>query len=207
MVGGCAELYRGLGNCLSSQSLRFEVSAFSPHSGSACHLIFSCRLPCWPGAASLPCILPRNHKNCFGCPLSVAPNTSCTSAPCGHSGCMAIRSATVKNGHVWGFSFGCGSGGGCTGAAFRLRPGPFGPAGRDARPLWTRPRLGPGLFWRRLGGWIRRVAVVKDALCRSLSLTGSVYTPKLVRVFLQAGGAGLEGLFRVRGPGHLAFVP
>ena len=31
------------GNCLSSQISRFEVSAFSPHSRSACHLIFSCR--------------------------------------------------------------------------------------------------------------------------------------------------------------------
>ena len=79
------------GNCLSSQSLRFEVSAFSPHSDSACHLIFSCRLPCWPGVASVPCILPQNHTNCFGCPLSVAPTTLWTSAPSGRSGCMAAR--------------------------------------------------------------------------------------------------------------------
>ena len=49
------------GNCLSSRSSRFEVSAFSPHSESACHLIFSCRLPCWPGVASLPFILPRTN--------------------------------------------------------------------------------------------------------------------------------------------------
>ena len=34
------------GNGLSSQSSRFWVSAFSPHSGSACHAIVSCRLPC-----------------------------------------------------------------------------------------------------------------------------------------------------------------
>ena len=73
-------------NGLSSESLRFEVSAFLPHSGSACHLIVNCRLPCWPGEASLPCNLPQNHTNCFGCPLSVAPNTPCTSAPSGHSG-------------------------------------------------------------------------------------------------------------------------
>ena len=106
------------GNCLSSQSSRFEVSAFSPHSGSSCHLIFSCRLQCWPDVASLLRILPRNHTNCFGCPLSVAPNTSFTSAPSSHPGCMVLRSATVKNGHAWGFGFGCGSGGGGTGAAF-----------------------------------------------------------------------------------------
>ena len=96
-------------NCLSSQSSGFEVSTFSPHSGSACHLIFNCRLPCWPGVASLPCILPRNHANCFGYPLSVAPYTLCTSAPSGHSGCMAARSAGVKNGHAHAFGFGCGS--------------------------------------------------------------------------------------------------
>ena len=105
------------GNCLSSQSSRFEVSAFSAHSGSACHLIFNCGLPCWPGVASLPGILPRNHRNCFGCPLSVAPTTPCTSAPSRHSGCMAARSAGVKNGHAGAFGLGCGSGGGGAGAA------------------------------------------------------------------------------------------
>ena len=57
-------------NGLSSQSLKFCVSAFSPHSGSACHAIFRCRFPCWPGVASLLFILPRNHTNCFGYPLS-----------------------------------------------------------------------------------------------------------------------------------------
>ena len=106
------------GNGLLSQSSRFWVFAFSPQSGSACHAIFSCRMPCWPGVASLPFILPRNHTNYFGCPLSVAPNTPCTSAPSGHAGCMALRSATVKNGHAWGFDVGCGLGGGGTGAAF-----------------------------------------------------------------------------------------
>ena len=125
------------GNGLSSGISRFDVSAFSLHSGSACHGIFSCRLPCWPGVASLPFILPRNHTNCFGCPLSMAPNTPCTSAPSGHSGCMALRSATMRNGHAWGFGFGCGSGGGSTGAAFgsglgRLarRAGMLAPSGR-----------------------------------------------------------------------------
>ena len=106
------------GNCLLSRSSRFEVSAFLPHSETAFHLILGCRLPCWPGVASLPCILPRNHSNCFGCPLSVAPNTPCTSAPSGHSSCMAARSAGVKNGHAGAFGFGCGSGGGGAGAAF-----------------------------------------------------------------------------------------
>ena len=117
------------GNCLSSQSSRFEVSAFLPHSGSTCNLIFSCRLPCWPGVASLPCILPQNHTNCFGCLLRVAPHTPCTSAPSGHFGCVALRSATVKNGHVWGFGFGCGSGGGGSGAPFGSSLGRFA--------LWT----------------------------------------------------------------------
>ena len=96
------------GNGLSSQSSRFEVSTFSPHSKRACHAIFSCRLPCWPGVVSLPFILLRNHTNCLGRPLSVAPNTPCTSAPSGHSECMALRSATVKGGHAWVFGFGCG---------------------------------------------------------------------------------------------------
>ena len=86
---------------------------------------------------------------------------------------------------------------------FRFRVGSFSPAGRDARPFRMRPRLGSGLFWLRLGAWLRRVAVVKDAVCRSLSLTGSVHTSKLVRVFLQAGGAKFECVFRVRGPGFV----
>ena len=94
------------GNCLLSQSSRFEVSTFLPHSGSACHLTFNCRVPCWPGVASLPCILPRNHTNCSGCLLSVAPYTPCTSALSGHSGCMAACSACVKNGHAGAFGFG-----------------------------------------------------------------------------------------------------
>ena len=69
------------------------------------------------------CILPRNHTNCFGCPLSVAPNTPCTGAPSGHSGCMAARSAGVKNGHARAFGFGCGWGGCGAGAAFGSRLG------------------------------------------------------------------------------------
>ena len=105
------------GNGLSSQSSRFWVSAFWCYFGSACHAILSFGLSCWPGVASLPFIFPRNHTNCFGRPLSLAPNTPCTPAPSGHSGCMALRSATVKSGHSWGFGFGCGLGGGGTGAA------------------------------------------------------------------------------------------
>ena len=127
------------GNGLSSQSSRFEVSAFSPHSGSACHAILSCRLPCWPGVASLPFILPRNHTNCFGCPLSVAANTSCTSARSGHSKCMVLRSATVKNGHASGLRVSCGSGG-CGTAA------PFGSSfGRLARRAGLPAPSGRGL--------------------------------------------------------------
>ena len=105
--------------------------------------MFSCRLPCWPGVASLPCILPRNHTNCFGCPLSVAPNTPCTSAPSGHSGCMAARSATVKNGHVWAFGFGCGSGGGGTGAVFGSGLGRLARRAEMPAP----PAQGLGLGW------------------------------------------------------------
>ena len=60
--------------------------------------------------AILHFILPRNHTNCFCRPSSVAPNSPCTSAPSGHLGCMVLLSATVKNGHAWGFGFGCGSG-------------------------------------------------------------------------------------------------
>ena len=188
-------------NGLSSQSSRFWVSTFSPHSGSACHAILSCRLPRRPGVASLPFILPRNHTNCFGCPLSVAPNTPCTFAPSGHSGCMALRSATVKNGHTWGSGFGCGLGGGGTGADFGAglgclarRAGMPAPSGRD---------LGLGRAW----SWFRRIAVVEaleDAVCRSLALPGSVHTSKFVRLLLQVGVAMFESLFRVRGPGHPA---
>ena len=112
-------------NSLSSQTSRFEVSALLPHSGSACHLIFSCSLPCCPGVASLLCTLPRNHKNCFGCPLSVTPSTPCTSALSDHSGCMVLHSAIVKNGQAWGLGFGCSSGGGGTGAAFGSGLGRF----------------------------------------------------------------------------------
>ena len=115
---------------------------------------------------------------------------------------MVLRSATVKNGHAWGVGFGCGSGGSGTGAAL------VSGWGRSAQRAGMHPpsgRAGPGLFWRRLWGWLRRVAFVKDAVCRSLSLTGSVHTLKLVRVFLQAGGANFEGLFRVRGGGHPVF--
>ena len=131
------------GNCLSSQSSRFEVSTFSPHSGSACHLIFNCRLPCWPGVASLPCILPRNHTNCFGCPLSVVPYTPCTSAPSGHSGCMAARSARVKSGHAGAFGFGCGSGGGGAGATLGSGLGRLALRAQASAP----PGRGLGLGW------------------------------------------------------------
>ena len=161
------------GNCLSSLSSRFEVSAFSPHSGSACRLIFSCRLPCWPGVASLPCTLPRNQTNCFGCPLSVAPNTPCTSAPSGHSRCMAASSAGVKNGHAWGLGFGCGSGGGGAGAAFGSGLGRL-----------SRRGFGPGLFWCWFGGRLWCAAVLKYAFCRSLPLSCSVHTLKLVCLLL-----------------------
>ena len=114
----------------------------------------------------------------------------CTSAPSGHSVCMALRSATVKDGHAWGFEFGSGSGGGGTGAPFRAGLGRW-----DARTLRTRPWLGPDLFRRQLGGWLRRVAVVEvveDAVCRSLALPGSVHTSKFVGVFLQVGDAMFE---------------
>ena len=120
-LGGMRSFTGHSGNCLLSQSSRFEVSTFSPHFGSACHLIYNCRLPCWPAVASLPCILPRNHTNCFGCPPSVAPYTPCTSAPSGHSRCMAARSAGVKNGHAGAFGFGCRSG--CDGAGAVLGSG------------------------------------------------------------------------------------
>ena len=107
-------------------------------------MIFSCRLPCWPGVASLPFILPLNHTNCFGRGLSVAPNTPFTSARSGHLGCMALHSDTVKRGHAWGFGFGCGSGGGSNGAAFgagvgRLarRAGTPAPSGRGLGLGWA----------------------------------------------------------------------
>ena len=84
----------------------------------------------------------------------------------------------------------------------------FGLAGRDARPLRTRPWLGLGLFCRRLRGWLWRLAVVEvmeDAVSPPLALTGSVHTSKFVRMVLQAGGAMFETLLGVRGPGYPAF--
>ena len=116
-LAGVRSCTRHSGNCLSSQSSRFEVSTFSPHSGSACHLIFSCRLPCWPEMVSLPCILPRNHSNCFSCPLSVAPNTPCTS--------LGVHGGTFRRCEKWagwglwrgaGAAFGSGLCRGCSGA-------------------------------------------------------------------------------------------
>ena len=196
------------GNGLSSQRSRFEVSASSPQSGSACHAVFSCRLPLWPGVASLPFILPWDHTNCFGCPLSVAPNTPCTSAPSGQSGCMALRSATIKNGPAWGFGSRCGSGGCGTMASFgsglgRLarRTGKLAPSGRGLG--LGRACSGAG-FGARFGA-LRLWKFVEDAVCRSLSFSGLVHTLKFVRAFLQVGGAMFESLFRVLGPGHPAF--
>ena len=117
------------GNCLSSQSSRFEVSTFSPHSGSACHLIFNCRLLCWPGVASLPCILPRNHTNCFGCPLSVVQYTPCTSAPSGHSGLHGGTFRPCEKRACWGLRLRLRIGWQRRWGHFGLRFGPFGPAG------------------------------------------------------------------------------
>ena len=114
-----------------------------PFPGAPAMRIFSCRLPCWPRVASLPFILPRNHTNCFACPLSVALNTPSTSSPSGHLRCMALCSATVKNGHAWCFGFGCGSGDGGTGAAFGAG---FGRLTRRAgMPAFS--RRGFGLGW------------------------------------------------------------
>ena len=150
-LAGVRKCTRHSGNCLSSQSSRFDVSGFSPHSRSACHLIFNCRLACWPGVASLPCILPWNYTNCFGCPLSVAPNTTCTSAPSGHSGCMAARSAGVKNGHAWAFGFGCGSGGRGAGAAFGSGLGRLARRAGVSAPLGRGLGLGRGCSGAGLG--------------------------------------------------------
>ena len=143
-LGGVRSCTRHSGNDLLPQSSKFCVSAFSTHSRSACHVIFSCRFPCWPHVAILHFMLPRSHMNCFGRPLSVAPNTPCTSPPSGHSGCMGLRSANVTNGHAWGFGFCCGSGGGGTGSAFgaglkRLawRPGMPPPSGRGRGLGWA----------------------------------------------------------------------
>ena len=174
------------GNSLSSQSWRFWVSAVSPHSGSACHAIFSCRFPCWPGVASRPFLLARNHTNCFG-PFecgSEYPLYFCAVWPfemhgvrfsyCEEWACLGLWL------RLW---FGRRRHWGCS----RCRLGSFGPAGGDARPLGTRPWLASGLLWRRLGGWLRRVAVVEvveDAVCRPLALTGSVHTLKFVRMVL-----------------------
>ena len=137
----------------------------------------------------------------------MAPNTPCTSAPSGHLGCIALRSATVKNGHAWGFGFACGSGSGGTGAALGSGLGRLARRAEMLAPSGRGLGFGRGLFWRRLRGRLRGIAVLKDAVCRSLSLTGWVHTSKLVRVFLLAGGAKFEGLFCVPEPLHPAFHP
>ena len=171
------------GTCLSSQSSRFEVSTFSPHSGSACHLIFNCRLPCWPGVASLHCILPRNHTNCFGCPLSPAPYTPCTSAPSGHSGCMAARSAGVEKGHTGAFGLGCGSGGDGAGAALGFGSGRLARRAEESAPPWRDLGSGWGCSGARFLGQLRCVAA-EYAVRRSLSLLWPMHTPKLICLFL-----------------------
>ena len=167
------------GNRLSSQSSRFEVSAFSPYSGSACHSIFSCRLPCWPGVASLLCILPRNHITCFCCP------SPCTSAPSGHSGCMALRSATVKNGHAWGSGFGCGSSRGGLGPlsapAWVVWPGgPGCPPLQDEAS--ARAALVQALAWR-----------LASVRCGCERCCMSVLVPHGVGAYLELGSRVLAG--------------
>ena len=89
-----------------SHSSKFDAYAFSPHSLRACHEILSCRSPWLLGVASLYFTVPRNQTNGLGFPFSLAPNTPCTSAPLGYSGCMALLSSGVKKGQVWGFGRG-----------------------------------------------------------------------------------------------------
>ena len=183
-LAGVWSCTRHSGNCLSSQSSRFEVSTFSPHSGSACHLMFSCRLPCWPNVASLPCILPREPYKLLRLSSKRGPEHPLYFRavwPFGvHGGTFRRREEWAHLGlwlrlwigrwWRWGRS--------------RLQLGPFGPAGPGVRSPSTRPRLGLGLFWCRFGGRLWRVAVLKDAVCRSLPLSWSVHTSKSVFVFL-----------------------
>ena len=117
------------GNCLSSQSSRFEVSTFSPHSGSACHLIFNCRLPCWPGVASLPCILLRNHSKLFRLSSkrgSVYSLYFCAVWPFGVHGGTFRR---CEKRACWGLRLRLWIGWRRRWGHFWLRFGPFGPAG------------------------------------------------------------------------------
>ena len=68
------------GICLASYSSKFDASAFWLHSGRASHAILRCRSPCLPGVASLYFTVPRNRTHRFGCFLTVAVITPCTSA-------------------------------------------------------------------------------------------------------------------------------
>ena len=196
------------GNWLSSRSSRFEVSAFWPHSGSACHAIFSCRLPCLPGTAGLPFICPLEPYELLWLSFERGPEYPlyfCVIWPFGMHG------VTLRHRQEWG----------CLGlwlrlwfgrwrhwGRFRLRFGSFGLAGRDARPLGTTPWLGPGFFWRQFWGLASARCGFGGCqrCCMSVVVPhGSVHTSKFVRVFLQASGAMFESFFRVRGPGHPAF--
>ena len=83
--------------------------------------IFSCTSPCLSGVASLYLTVPRNQTHRLGCPLSVAPNTLRSSTPSGFSGCMALRSSGVSNGHVSGFGLNSGGASATLGAGLGLR--------------------------------------------------------------------------------------
>ena len=96
------------GNGLSSHSSKSDVVAFSPHSSKAYEEKLSCSSPCLPGVARLYFTVPWNQTHCLGCPFN---EQTYTSAPSGYSGCIAPRSSSDKNDHVWGFGWGSGGGG------------------------------------------------------------------------------------------------